>query len=358
MEYEYWFANIKGITNSRKYEIRQSINEIKTLYYIEETQLQTYPFSEKERNAIIDSIRTWKLKEEYDKLKQKGIWFVTRVDSSYPRRLRHIHSAPYALYIKGQLPKEEVKTVAIVGARNCSPYGETMARIFGETLAKAGVQIISGMARGVDGAGQRGALQSGGSSFAVLGCGVDICYPREQIGLYMELQDEGGILSEFPLGTSPLPQHFPARNRIISGLSDVILVMEAKEKSGSLITADMALEQGKDVYALPGPVNSHLSKGCNYLIKQGAGVLLSPEELMEELGLWHQDKQENQEQKKLLLETTENIVYSCLDFSPKNLEELVKTTQIPVVELLNVIMSLELQGLVREISKNYYVKMI
>lgn len=328
------------------------------LYYIEETQLQKYPFSEAEQKAILESIRTWKLQEEYEKLEQKGIWFVTRIDSLYPKRLQYIQNPPYVLYVKGQLPKEEVKTVGIVGARNCSPYGETMARMFGEELSKAGVQIISGMARGVDSAGQKGALQVGGSSFAVLGCGADICYPREQIGLYMELQEEGGVLSELPLGTSPLPQHFPARNRIISGLSDVVLVMEAKEKSGSLITADMALEQGKDVYALPGPVNSHLSRGCNLLIKQGAGVLLSPKEFLDEMGILQQNKEENNQQKKLLLETTENMVYSCLDFSPKNLEELVKATNMPVVELLNVIMSLELQGFVREIAKNHYVKMI
>lgn len=287
LKYEYWFANIKGITNSRKYEIRKSINELKTLYYIEETALRHYPLTEKEKKAILESVRTWKLEKEYEKLGQKGVWFVTRIDSLYPKRLQHIYGAPYALYVKGKLPKEDVKTVAIVGARDCSPYGETMARTFGEALSRAGVQIISGMAKGVDSAGQYGAISTGGSSFAVLGCGVDVCYPREHIGLYMELQEEGGLLSEFPIGTSPLPQHFPARNRIISGLADVVLVMEAQTKSGSLITADFALEQGKDIYALPGPINSHLSKGCNYLIKQGAEVLLSPEELMEEMGILH-----------------------------------------------------------------------
>ena len=226
------------------------------------------------------------------------------------------------------------------------------ARKYAQALAKAGVQVISGMAKGVDSASQRGALEVLGKSYAVLGCGVDICYPREQIELYMHLQEQGGVISEFPIGSKPLPQHFPARNRIISGLSDILLVIEAREKSGSLITADMALEQGKDVYALPGPVDSILSRGCNWLIKQGAGVLLTPEELLDELGLTY----EKNTKKNLLLETEENIVYSCLDFHPKNIEQLLQETNLPVVEILQTLLRLELMGIVKEISKNNYVK--
>ena len=281
---------------------------------------------------------------------------MTMQEPSYPERLRNISSPPYALFVKGKLPREDMKTVAIVGARECTPYGEIMAREFAKKLAQEGVQIISGMARGVDSAGQGGALEVGGVSFGVLGCGVDICYPREKIGLYMDLQEHGGVISEFPLGTKPLPQYFPARNRINSGLADTILVMEAKEKSGSLITADMALEQGKDVYALPGPVNSRLSKGCNYLIKQGAGIILSPEELLADLGIYQDSKKENTEQIKLLLESTEKLVYSCLDLQPRNLECLFNMTKISVVELTDILMRLQLRGIVKEIAKNYYVR--
>lgn len=355
MKYEYWFANLK-LSSKRKQEIRQVLKSAEELYYIEETALKYYLEDEKERELILDSIRTWKLEDEFQKLEQKGAWFVTMQEKGYPERLRNIPSPPYALYVKGQLPKEEIRSVAIVGARECSPYGETMAREFAKTLASAGVQIISGMARGVDSAGQGGALEAGGVSFGVLGCGVDICYPREKIGLYMELQEHGGVISEFSLGTNPLPQYFPARNRIISGLSDTILVMEAKEKSGSLITADMALEQGKDVYALPGPVNSRLSMGCNRLIRQGAGILLTPEELLVELGICHQKEKENDGQIKLLLETAEDLVYSCLDLQPRNLDYLFNVTKIPVAELVDVLMRLQLRGVVKEISKNYYVR--
>ena len=356
MKYEYWFANILKLNCKRKLEIRQVIKTAEELYYIEETALKQYVEEEKERAVILDSIRTWKLEEEYKKLEQKQARFVTILSEEYPQRLRSIPSPPYALFIKGKLPGEEVRSVAIVGARECSPYGETMAREFAKTLATAGVQIISGMARGVDSAGQSGALEVGGSSFGVLGCGVDICYPREKIGLYMDLQERGGIISEIPLGTNPLPQYFPARNRIISGLADTILVMEAKEKSGSLITADTALEQGKDVYALPGPVNSRLSMGCNRLIRQGAGILLSPEELLVELGICQKEEKENDGQIKLLLETTEDLVYSCLGLQPQNLDYLFNVTNISMPELLDILMRLQLKGVVKEISKNYYVR--
>lgn len=357
MKYEYWFANLKGIGNERKREIRSNLKSAEELYYIEETELKTFELQDKERRIILDSMNTWELDKEYEKLLQKNIRFITQTDVCYPERLRYISSSPYVLYVKGELPQEDVLSVAIVGARECSPYGESMARNFSKVLASRGIQIISGMARGVDGAAQKGALEAGGVSFGVLGCGVDVCYPREQIGLYMELQEHGGVLSEFPVGSSPLAQHFPARNRIISGLADVVLVMEAKEKSGSLITADMALEQGKDVYALPGPINSSLSKGCNRLIKQGAGVLLTPEELLEELGFSQDLKIENERQKKFVLETEENIVYSCLGFQPQNLEELIGATNYPVSKLLDILMNLELRGIIKEISKNYYVKM-
>lgn len=354
MKYEYWFANVKGISSHRKQEIREKITDFKSIFSMEETALKELQLQEKEEEVLRKSVSIWDLESEYRKLEEKGVQMVTVHSQNYPQRLRNIDATPYALYVKGKLPEEGKKTVAIVGARECSPYGESMARRFAKCFAQAGIQIVSGMARGVDSAGQRGAIGAGGESFAILGCGVDICYPRDGIGLYMDLQENGGVISEFSLGTKPLPQHFPARNRIISGLADAVLVMEAKERSGSLITADMALEQGKDVYALPGPVNSQLSKGCNWLIKQGAGVLTSPEELLEEWGFSSAEKQQKCEQNKIPLESAEKLVYSCLDFNPKSLEQILTVTKCPVAELLDILVGLELKGLIKEVSKNYY----
>lgn len=356
MKYEYWFANIKGIGNKKKKEIRAQVSTAKELYYIEETMLRKLEKDEQICHKILQSVKEWKLEAEYDKLLKQKVKFIPIQDLHYPRKLKNISAPPYAIYVKGELPMEEMPSVAIVGARKCSPYGETMAKNFAEELARCDVQIISGMARGIDGVSQRAALDVNGKTFGVLGCGVDICYPREHYRLYQELQEKGGVISEQPLGMQPLPQFFPARNRIISGLADVVIVIEAKEQSGSLITADMALEQGKDVYALPGPVNSVLSKGCHNLIKQGAGILLSPKDLLEELGIFHKNKTKKMTENKILLESAENIVYSCLDFEPKNLGQISGVTGLEVQALMNILVDLELRGYIREVSKNYYVK--
>lgn len=227
-------------------------------------------------------------------------------DREYPRRLLEIPQAPKQLYVRGKLPEEGVPSVAVIGARDCSYYGQEVAKRLGKLFGENGIQVISGMARGIDGIGQQAALQAGGSSFAVLGCGADICYPRQNQDLYDRLCKQGGVISEYEWGTPPRAGYFPPRNRIVSGLADAVIVVEARKKSGTLITVDMALEQGKEVYAVPGRLVDDLSSGCNYLIKNGAGILLDMEEFMEELwkqyrmkrggmlqagGRWTEDKQ-------------------------------------------------------------------
>ena len=206
-----------------------------------------------------------------------------QTDSAYPAVLRQIRSAPGRLYVRGMLPDPDRPAVAIIGARRCSSYGRDMARLFAGALSAAGVQIISGMASGIDGIAQRAALETGGISFGVLGCGTDLCYPAGNRDLYEALLEKGGLLSEYPAGTPPVSGHFPARNRIISALSDAVLVIEAKERSGTLITVDFALEQGRDVYALPGRLTDGWSEGCNRLIRQGAGIALTPDDILEAL---------------------------------------------------------------------------
>lgn len=356
MKYEYWLANIKGIGNKQKKWIRSAIKSAEELYYIEEHTLEKLIQDKKVKSAILNSIREWKLNEEYEKLERKNVRFLTIFDKDYPEKLRNITASPYTIYVKGELPQEEVLSIAIVGARKCSPYGAAMAKTFAKELAEHNIQIISGMAMGIDGYAQKAALEAGGKSFGILGNGVDICYPKENFELYMELSERGGLISEQPLGMQPLKNFFPARNRIISGFADIILVIEAQEKSGSLITADMALEQGKDVYALPGNVTSGLSKGCHNLIKQGAGILLSPQEFLEELGIFHKNKINKGTESKKLLETEENIVYSCLDFEPKNPDQISKKTGLSVKEVVNSLINLELKGYIGEVSKNNYVK--
>ena len=282
-----------------------------------------------------------------------GIQYIQQNHAAYPQKLLCYKGMPKGLYVLGKLPDKTRKSVAIVGARRSSAYGNQIAKSFAKELAGAGVQIISGMAWGIDGKAHEGALEGGGDTYAVLGCGVDICYPSGHRKIYEAMIQRGGILSEQPPGMPPMAGHFPARNRIISGLSDLVLVVEAKERSGSLITADLALEQGKDVFAVPGRIGDEMSKGCLNLIKQGAGLADSPLVLLEALGI---KRNVSEKSVKIVLEKNEDIVYSWIRLQPVSLEELVKKTGFGSREVLFALVGLELKGCIREMQKNQYVR--
>ena len=219
--------------------------------------------------------------EEAEKLRQRGIGFVSIEEDFFPQRLRGIPDCPYGIYFVRELVPDDVPSVAIVGARNCSSYGREQARVFAEKLALNGISVVSGMARGVDGIAGRAAANAGGRSYAVLGCGVDVVYPEENGELYDILKERGGLISEYPPGTKPQTKLFPRHNRLISGLADLVLVIESRRRSGTVITVDSALEQGRDIFALPGRVSDALSDGCNFLISQGAGIACTPETVIE-----------------------------------------------------------------------------
>lgn len=303
--------------------------------------------------------KKYSVEEACHKTMQKGINFISRDRSLFPKRLKRIFDCPAGLFYRGCLPREDCPSVAIVGARACTNYGRAMARELGEALGRAGVQVISGLASGVDGYAQEAAMEAGGSSFGVLGCGADICYPRENWEIYRKAPERGGILSELPVGTRPLRHHFPLRNRIISGLADIVVVVEARERSGSLITADLALEQGKDIYAIPGRNTDALSAGCNRLISQGAGILLSPRQLLEQLS-WPEAGTETAKdflkKEELSLAPEEKRVYSNLDLLPESLEALAKKTDMPPSQLCGILVKLELLGLAVELAKNQYAR--
>ena len=244
----------------------------------------TLSIGKKERwIAYIKERKEENAKREYEELQTKGILFYPEYHPFYPVKLLSIPARPFGIFVKGKLPDIRQRSLAIVGARDCSEYGQYVARHFAEKMAQNGVAVISGLARGIDGIAQRAAMEAGGESFGVLGCGADICYPKSNEKLYRMCMERGGILSTYLPGTPPTPNLFPPRNRIISGLSDGILIIEAREKSGTIITADLALEQGKDVFVIPGRVTDRLSDGCNSLIRQGASLIQSPEQLLEEL---------------------------------------------------------------------------
>ena len=296
MMYRYWLHRVPGIGNKTAISLIEKSGSAGAVYetFLAESRKaedKEKLSAEKEKGTV--SGEQWRelkkaaanqrIKQEWEELKAKGIRMTSYGQEDYPKRLLSISDPPFILYYIGKLPEEETPALAVIGARECSEYGRSMAEAFGERIAGAGVNVISGMARGIDGISQRAALRGGGSTYAVLGCGVDICYPAGNRPLYEAMARQGGILSPYPPGTEPGRTLFPYRNQIVAGLSDGVLVIEARQKSGTLITVDMALEQGKDVYAVPGRLSDRLSDGCNYLIRQGAGIALTPEDVVAEL---------------------------------------------------------------------------
>ena len=282
---------------------------------------------------------------------------ISSKSAEYPQKLNNYPKMPEILFAKGNLPDAKKPTAAIVGARACSPYGRIQAFRYAKILSSAGVQIISGMAYGIDAEAHKGALEGGTPTYAVLAGGVDICYPSGNRPLYARiLRENGGILSEQPPGMRARNYFFPARNWIISGLADLVLIVEAREKSGSLITAQWALDQGKIVYAVPGPVNEALSMGCHKLIYDGAGIAYSPEILLRELGLNCENKVKSPEKNDLGLASDLKLVYSCLDLRPKSTDFLIQKTGLPPEKIGSLLLELKLSGLVREIGRHYYIK--
>lgn len=355
--FEFWFAAIHPLSCKKKLKLKELFGNGKEIYHIEESSLHKLLFlTDKEIEAIIMSKKEKEIQKTYEAVRTGEVKFYHYGSEGYPKRLMEIDSPPYALYVKGRLPREDRLSISVIGARQCSPYGRRLARQIGLELAGYGAQVVSGMARGIDGIAQTEALRAGGYSCGVLAGGVDVCYPREHVELYMELLEKGGLVSEQPLKTKPLASYFPARNRIISGLSDAVIVVEAKEKSGTFITVDRALEQGKEVYALPGDVTNALSNGCHMLIKQGAGLFTTTKEMLEELGFRYDKNVKKQTEHKIVLEKEENLVYSCLGLRAKHVEEIMKETNLSAAITMNQLISLTLKGMAHEISKNYYVK--
>lgn len=341
-EFAYWLLSIPGIGEKT---IRLLLSRFKRpgkVYTASEAELSEC-LRGMQLTHVLERQRNWNLKEEYEKLDIKGIGVVFYGEKTYPKRLLEIPDAPYALFYRGSLPKEEPLSVAVIGARECSGYGEFVAAQLGRYLGEQGIQVISGMARGIDGISQTAAMEAGGTSYGVLGSGVDVCYPKSNQRLYDRLLKQGGVLSAYVPGALPASGHFPPRNRIVSGLADALVVVEARGKSGTLITVDMALEQGKEVFVVPGRITDRLSDGCNRLLTQGAGVFLTPADFVSQLrelatkkGIAETDDGESKNEdeiketviekrkKQNLLSISKELrpVYKQLEISPKTIEQI------------------------------------
>lgn len=350
----FWLLNCEGIGRKKTKYLLERFGSIEAVYGAKEEELLTVPkITLKNINSMKAEKELWKRK--YDRMMRKGIAFVLREDAVFPERLRHLEDAPYAIYLKGTMPEDGKKSIAIIGARDCSAYGREMARWFAKELGRSGMQVISGLARGIDGYAHEAALEVNAKTFAVLGSGIDVCYPKEHVWMYDRIPKDGGILSEYGLGVPALAGQFPMRNRIISGLSDGVLIIEARERSGSLITADMGLEQGKDIFALPGRIGDSLSAGCNNLIKMGAYLVQSPDDIRNNYHLASMEEPKDWKKNNYMLETKEKIVYANLSYNPKHVNELIIDTGFSLNVVMECLISLELKGYIKQIMKNFYI---
>jgi DNA processing protein len=301
------------------------------------------------------------LDRELRVIETRGLGLIRFGDEGYPELLAAIHSPPPILYLRGTMTPEDRVAVAIVGSRMASPYGSAMAEQISGELAQRGVTIVSGMARGIDAAAHRGALRAAGRTIAVLGCGLGVTYPSEHAELADQIVAQGALISEFPIFTPPKPNHFPRRNRIISGLARGVVVIEAGLDSGALITANYALEQGRDVFAVPGQVTSRLSRGCHQLIKAGAKLTEGWEDIWEDIE--PQVSPGPQIGLDLIparspLEPEEVLIVDILEAGPLQIDDLIDRTQLPAGQMASLLLSLMLKGLIEELPGKCFAKRI
>lgn len=313
---------------------------------------------------ILDAPRRFDAACEIREAQKRGIKIITFFDDAYPKNLKEVDDSPCLLYVKGDFLPADSHAVALVGSRQASHYGLSCAKEFAASLGRWGITVVSGMARGIDTEAHKGCLEAKGRTIAVLGSGLKRIYPPENKKLFEEIASRGAVVSQFPLDTPPLASNFPVRNRVISGLSLGVVVVEASFKSGALITAHAALEHGREVFAVPGKVTSATSAGANGLIKDGAHMVTAPEEILEVLHL-----PLTREVKKALkdslpqsassregLSQREHLVVGCLDDEPMHIDEICAKTGVGAGELMGVLLGLELKKLLRRLPGNSFIK--
>ena len=304
------------------------------------------------------SIKEFSLWEVVDKqikvLEEKDINIVSLHGFSYPEMLREIEDAPVVLYMKGDLQPQDRYAIAIVGSRKPTPYGTSVAENISGELASMGFTIVSGMARGIDSISHKGALRAGGRTIAALGSGLDVPYPSENKGLMDKIAVSGCVISEFPPGTSPDRENFPRRNRIISGLSLGVLVIEATSDSGSLITTGYALEQGREVFAVPGNITASNSVGTNELIKRGAILTRRAEDIVEELAPVLKGFIRSKEKAKIEVTDEEKNLCNILSGEPKHIDSISRESGLPTSKVLEILLGLELKGAIKQTMGNRF----
>jgi len=313
---------------------------------------------EKTARRILTQFDASFTEKQLDLSHRAGAAIVTLWDSEYPALLKAIHDPPILLFVKGSMQNFPAVSVAVVGMRLPTQYGRWAADHLSRELARSGVLVVSGMARGIDTCAHRGAIESGGKTIAVLGSGVDVIYPPENRKLAAQIAENGAVISEFPMGTEPDGKHFPRRNRIISGLSHGTVVVEAGEKSGALITASMALDQGREVFAVPGQIRSKKSQGSHSLIKEGAKLVEHVDDILLEFPHYRSEQSDSQQSIPAPhdLSETEQKVWDCLSEGPLHIDQIAFQAKMTTQEALTVLLTLELKSCVRQMSGMLFVR--
>ena len=386
LKYWVWLAECRGVSNQAVLALLRHFGSPEDVFYADTGEILLTEGITREQAKALEDHKLDKADKILADCQRLGLRILTIQDAEYPGRLQNIYDPPCLLYVKGHLPAiDEEAAVAVVGTRDCTPYGVACAEKLGYGLASGGAVVVSGLAKGIDAAASRGALRAGGVTVGVVGNGLDVHYPYESRYLYEDIAAAGALLSEYPPGTEPAGVHFPARNRIISGLSLATLVVEAPERSGALITAETALEQGRDVFAVPGPIDAPTSVGCNRLIRDGAGLVSDawdilreyagrfPEKLKQDeareqpavLGYQARQKAEPKPvppsldlNKSSLTDDQLNLLRAMSDEEPALVDDLIEQTGIPTRRVLSALTLLEMEQLVTQHSGKRYTRAV
>ncbi len=345
---------VKGIGAVRFKALLDHFGDARTAWEAPADALRAAGLNEKIVDNLIEIRASVDLQAIWDDLQTKRVALVTWMDESYPRRLKEIAQPPPVLYVRGELLPADEWAVAVVGTRRISAYGQQVAEEVARFLARNGITVISGLARGIDAVAHKAALDAGGRSLAVMGSGVDVIYPSEHRKLAERMMENGALVSDYPLGAAPDSVNFPPRNRIIAGLSIAVVIVEAGEKSGALITAQFAAEQGREVFAVPGSVYAAHSRGANQLIRDGAHPLLQPEDLLEALNLTMVTEHKTA-RAVLPADATEAKLYDVLSQEPMHVDEIRAQAGMPIEEVSSALALMELKGLVRQVGGMQYV---
>lgn len=352
----------KGVGSATYRALLERFGSASAILNARKTDLEDIPsIGSKLADEIARSRDSTNIDRELTLAQEHGVNIIPYTYQNYPQNLRAIYDPPLVLYIKGEINPRDVLSIAIVGARRCSYYGQSQSKRLARLLGQSGFTIVSGLARGIDTAAHHGALEVGARTIAVMGCGLGRVYPGENRELAERISCQGAVVSELPMLTPPNEKNFPPRNRLISGLSLGVVVVEAGQRSGALITAHWALEQGKEVFAVPGQVDNPYSRGTHRLLKEGAKLVEDVSDIIEELGPLAEtlnigEEEGVQDPRSLTLNSQEKKIFSLLSSRPKTIDEITEESQLPAPNVASTLMILEIRKLVKQLSGKRFVK--